>query len=174
MIKMDNFANPGVILGTIDLAGILATWVYLQKEVQKLNKQILKCREECSLKSDCKETGENVQRIMEEFEKKLNNIIAAVNANRAMINNLNDRLMIVEKNSSLVVTKGDSTPIKTIALTSTAPVSSPQENLPVSASVSTSASKSSKDESRTKNDDSSDEDDEVDLVVKLAKSRKVD
>lgn len=197
---MDNLTNPGVILGTVDLAGILVTWVYLQKEVQKLNKQIQRCKEECSLKSECKETVDSVQKIMEEFERKLNNIVGAINANRAMINNLNDRLVAVEKSSALIVPKGDATPAATPVRTITL-VTAAKENLLSKETESTKESTSFKEDisqvppvvnsginialgksadkskvgSNTvneKNTDSSDEDDDIDLVIKLAKDRK--
>ena len=180
MNKMDSVKHPGTILGAIDLVGLVVTWTYFKKQIDKLNKQYHKfSKEENSLREDCKLQSENVQKVMEEFEKKLNNIIGAINTNRGMINHLNDRLTVLERNGVTLVSKGDNTAAIPVVTTHIVPVLPPiikeggtsnllkvqsiKQDLPI---IKRPLAQVQEEPSE---DEENEEDDEVDLVVALAK-----
>lgn len=103
---MDSFKEPGVILAGVDLLAITCSWVYIQRQIEDLKKQIK------SLPSEDKTTSEDADSRFEEIGKHIDNLDKGVRYlvklnkhHETVISSFDERLRKLEKNK--IRDKGD-------------------------------------------------------------------
>lgn len=103
---MDSLKEPGVILAGVDLLAITCSWVYIQRQIEDLKRQIvdLKCDDKTTSEDPDGRSGE-IGKHIENLDKGIRYLVKLNKHHETIISSIDERLRKLEKNK--IRNKGD-------------------------------------------------------------------
>jgi len=90
---MDQLKHPGTILAAVDLVAIVTAWVYLQRQINDLKKEVEKLeKEDTSIKDGIKKQIELISQQMNVFIQNFNNLAQQVKFNTETMGTMKSKM----------------------------------------------------------------------------------